>query len=261
MRSVAHKKAKETIEKINKDRNNYNIIHYSCESFKDNPDRSVRITSISILSLRYGQTTSYSIIKEAELMHIQKTEITKHYNELEKSLLKKYMRYLSSHINMKWIHWNMRDDNYGFHAIEHRAKFLGISPVVILDENKIDLAVLLKDYYGKNYIEHPQMHSLAHKNDLNTEGFLGGGEEAEAFVRGDYFTLNRSTFRKVQVIKDIFDLVADEQLKTNSSRKEIYGSRIQSLFDYLNKKWWIQIILYLIPIVIGVLCGLFMKTN
>ena len=91
MRSVAHKKAKETIEKINKDRNNYNIIHYSCESFKDNPDRSVRITSISILSLRYGQNTSYSIIKEAELMHIQKDEITKHYNELEKSLLKKYM--------------------------------------------------------------------------------------------------------------------------------------------------------------------------
>ena len=257
MRSVAHKKSKETIEKINRDRNNYNIIHYSCESFKDNPGGSVRITAISILSLRYGQATSYSIIKEAELKKIPKGEINKHYNELEKSLLKKYMDYVSKHSNIIWIHWNMRDENYGFHAIEHRAECLNVKNIVIIpDEKKIDLSFLLKDYYGNNYIEHPRLFSIAKKNNLNTTDFLGGDEEAEAFVKGDYSNLTRSTLRKVEVIKDIFNLVADENLKTNASRKEIYGNIIQSLFDHLKDHWLIGILSYLIPIIIGVLLAL-----
>lgn len=257
MRSIAHKKAKETIEKINRDRNNYNIIHYSCESFKDNPDHSVRITAISILSLRYGQATSYSIIKEAELKKISKSEINKHYNDLEKSLLKKFMDYVSKHADKIWIHWNMRDENYGFHAIEHRAACLNVKQIVIIpDEKKIDLAVLLKDYYGNNYIEHPRLFSIAKKNNLNTTDFLGGDEEAEAFVKGDYFTLNRSTLRKVEVIKGIFNLVADGNLKTNASRKEIYGNIIQSWFDCMKDNWLIGILSYLIPIIIGVLVSI-----
>jgi hypothetical protein len=32
---------------------------------------------------------------------------------------------------MKYLHWNMRDINYGFAAIEHRHRVLDGSPVIV----------------------------------------------------------------------------------------------------------------------------------
>ena len=56
---------------------------------------------------------------------------------------------------MKYMHWNMRDINYGFPAIEHRYRVLGGNPVIIDDDKKLDLARLLIDIYGVGYAGHP----------------------------------------------------------------------------------------------------------
>jgi hypothetical protein len=34
---------------------------------------------------------------------------------------------------MKYVHWNMRDVNYGFQAIEHRFRVLGGEPYIVED--------------------------------------------------------------------------------------------------------------------------------
>ena len=39
---------------------------------------------------------------------------------VEYTLLTAFFGHLGSHRGMKYLHWNMRDVNYGFQAIEHR---------------------------------------------------------------------------------------------------------------------------------------------
>lgn len=106
------------------------IIHYSCESFYDRPDgSSPRITSIAVRNLASGQTTSFSIHQMAERKRYPKDIIEKKYNELEKVMLDEFYKYVYSHSTHIWLHWNMRDMYYGFHAIAHRYKVLGGTPL------------------------------------------------------------------------------------------------------------------------------------
>jgi hypothetical protein len=88
-----------------------------------------------------GQTESFSIHTLAELKHIPITDIANHYDSLEKSMLDEFSEYLKANIHCTWVHWNMRDINYGFQAIEHRHRALGGSSTERLpEERKFDLA-------------------------------------------------------------------------------------------------------------------------
>ena len=77
----------------------------------------------------------------------------------------------------------MRDANYGFQAISHRFQVLDGDPTVLYEvpENKkVDLARLLKDIYGDEYIGDPRMQKLFEKNDILPLDFLSGKDEATA---------------------------------------------------------------------------------
>jgi hypothetical protein len=111
------------------------IIHYSCESFYDRPEgRSPRITSIAVRKLDTGQTLSFSIHQMAEERHIPFAEIELHYDGLERGMLDRFYAHIGAHRGMKYVHWNMRDINYGFPAIEHRYRVLGGEPVIVDDD-------------------------------------------------------------------------------------------------------------------------------
>jgi hypothetical protein len=71
------------------------------------------------------------------------------------------------HRGMKYLHWNMRDINYGFAALEHRYRVLGGGPIVIEDDKKIDLARLLIDVYGVGYAGHPRLVQLLAMNHIS----------------------------------------------------------------------------------------------
>ena len=261
MRYKAHIKAKKLVNKINNNRNEYFFIHYSCASFIDNPKGSSRITSIAIKSLRTGDASSFSIHLEAEKRHMNLNVLEKDYDKLEKSMLSLFYNFLKEHKNnCKYIHWNMRDSNYGFDAIEHRAKCLGINDkkiTTIASENKVNLAVLLKDYFGKDFIAHPQMYNLVVKNNLYSKMFLNGQEEADAFKNNEYSKLHQSTLKKVECFYQIFNLLCDNKLQTDAKIKDIYGGRIQYYFDLMGYKWYVKLFLWLIPIIIGILVAVF----
>ena len=213
MRRDDYKKEVKILRDIESNPSRYMIIHYSCESFYDRTDgKSPRITSIAIRNYDTGQTVSFSIQKEAEIAGIDFNNITENYNNLEKEMLKKYFLYISQHQDTIWLHWNMRDENYGFGAIEHRYKVLchgapeGLC--VIPDSQKLDVARLMIKKYSVKYIGHPRLKSLLDKNHITPQDFLTGKAEAEAFEHREYIKLHQSTLRKVDVIANIIQRAA-----------------------------------------------------
>jgi hypothetical protein len=199
-------------------------IHYSCENFNDPPDgASPRITSVAVRNLKSGQTKSFSIHQVAEKNHIPPADINGHYDSLEKKMLRSFYGYVGKHQNCKWLHWNMRDSNYGFDAIAHRFEVLGGKPGVVPEAARYDLARLLIELYGVGYIGHPRLAKIVELNKISDLDFLDGAQEAQAFVDGQYVRLHKSTLRKVDILCNLVERAADGSLKTKARWHEIYG--------------------------------------
>ena len=258
MQHFKHKKARETFDTIDKNPQNYLIIHYSCESFYDiNDGHTPRITSIAVYDYATAQTDSFSIHKMAEKNHTDMNEIQSKYDSLERAMLNEFFTYAKEHKNMYWIHWNMRDMNYGFKAIEHRFSVLGGKPYKIPDSQKIDLARELINCYGTGYIGHPRMEKLLEKNNIKAKDYLSGQQEAEAFKNQEYVKLHMSTLRKVDVFANILNRAVNNTLKVNSKWTEIYGVSIQGILNFCKDTWWIQLIWTIISMFLGALIGEF----
>lgn len=174
-----------------------------------------------------------------------------------KKMLDDYFQYLKEHRNYKWIHWNMRDINYGFKAIEHRYEVLGEVPILIEDSNKIDLSRLFIQCYGVNYIEYPRMEKLLQLNNIQAKNYLKGADEAKAFSNKEYIKLHQSTLRKVDVFADLLDRAIQGTLKVRSKWKDIYGISIQGFFNFCQDKWWIQLIISIVLLILGGIVGVF----
>lgn len=254
-----HKKACKTLSEIDNNPSNYFIIHYSCESFYDIKDgRTPRITSIAIYSVNTGQTDSFSIHKMAEKCHFSFEDIENHYDELEKIMLNEYFDFMKSHSSNYFIHWNMRDINYGFKAIEHRYEVLGGKPYIVDDSRKIDLSKLFIDKYGVKYIGHPRMEALLNLNNIKAKDYLSGADEAKAFENKEYIKLHQSTLRKVDVFNNLINRSIQNKLKTHSKWYDAYGISLQGIFEYCKNKWWIQIIVWLLALFLGAVLGKFL---
>jgi hypothetical protein len=214
------------------------VIHYSCESFYDRNDgRTPRITSIAVRNIGTGQTHSFSIHKVAELKGIVPADVTKNYDQLERAMLEELFDFVRTHQGYAWVHWNMRDINYGFPALEHRFKVLGGQPVILDDSRKFDLARLLPAVYGMKYIAHPRLETLVKKNRITELDFLAGKAEANAFESGDYVRLHQSTLRKVDVMETILERAADGSLKTDGWWFDRYGYSVAALGEFIREHW------------------------
>jgi len=247
-RKAAIKEIKELVSKPD----HLLIIHYSCESFYKKIDgSSPRITSIAVRYFRDGQTKSFSIHQVAEEKHgkISK-KIEKEYNALEKEMLKRFFNFLDAHREYHWIHWNMRDANYGFEAIEHRFRVLKGTPVILSHEKKHDLARLLVQKYSVGYIGHQRFEKLIEKNKISNKNFLTGKEESEAFESREYWKLHQSTLRKVDSLHSILGRTANDSLKHNARFFEMYGASIQDIVEMI-KAHWIMSLLTVLSVLLG----------
>jgi hypothetical protein len=212
------------------------IIHYSCESFYDRPDgSSPRITSIAVRNLDSGQTTSFSIHQIAERNGYSAIALEQHYNELEKLMLEEFYDFVSRHSSHIWLHWNMRDINYGFPAIAHRFKVLQGKPEDVNESKLVDLSRLLIAIYGADYIQHPRLTSLVENNQITYRDLLVGKAEADAFTNKQYVKLHQSTLRKVDILSSIVERAADGSLKTNSTWKDIYGGYPAAVIEIIKE--------------------------
>lgn len=225
------------------------VIHYSCESFYDRPDgSSPRITSIAVRNLYSAQTRSFSIHQIAEINGYPLDDVEEHYDELERQMLDAFYEYVSRHQDHMWLHWNMRDINYGFQAIAHRYRVLGGNPTEIHESRLVDLSRLLVALYGRDYVAHPRMQKLIEKNGITKRDFLAGAEEAVAFENQEYVKLHFSTLRKVDILAGIVERVDEESLVTNSTWKDIYGLYPAAAGEWLQSHWLPTIIITLLTV-------------
>lgn len=233
------REAKRQLTEINKKRDNVVVIHYSCESFYDRPDgTSPRITSIAVRNLATGQTESFSIHQVAERdKKLTIEDINDHYDELEKKMLKEFYDYVEKHEHYQWVHWNMRNINYGFAALEHRYKVFGGDPVKIHESCRHDLSLLLMQLYGDNYIHHRRLENIVEKNSLSHPHFLKGAEEVEAFENSNYVKLHQSTLCKVDIISHLVDRAVSRTLKTDAKRTGIYGNYFAFAIEKMRENW------------------------
>lgn len=214
------------------------VIHYSCESFYDKTDgKTPRVTSIAIRNLASGQTDSFSIHQVAEEQHVAFAEISQHYDGLEKQMLDRFFEFVRTRQHCNWVHWNMRDVNYGFAAIEHRYRVLGGVPIQISEDRKFDLSRALVDIYGVGYIGHPRLDSLIKRNKITAKDFMTGQEEADAFDSKEFVKLHQSTLRKVDTLANIFERTSNRSLRTNATWVEQHGFTPAVIGELLKEHW------------------------
>lgn len=177
-------------------------------------------------------------------------------------MLKGFFEFVEKHSDFTFIHWNMRDEAYGFHAIEHRFKVLKGKPYILQDDRKLDLARVLVELYGRDYAPHTspkkkrkgRLMSVIEMNEITDDDALQGAEEAEAYKNGDYLKLHRSTLRKVNVFANIFDKIHANKLKTDASFSDKHGIKFVVLPELIKSHP-----LYTALIVISTLIGVFVK--
>ncbi len=223
VRLSKRKENRKAIEKAFENSNRTYLIHYSCESFYENQSgTSRRVTSIAVRNLSSAQTHSWSIHKSAEL-HNKINRINEDIDNLERDMLSSYFDFLRKNADFTYIHWNMRDDAYGFQALEHRFRVLGGEPFILQDDKKLDLARVLVALFSRSYCSHEsksgkngRLMVLTEMNKIADLDALSGAEEAEAFENGEYLKLHRSTLRKVDIFANIIDRIHDNTLKTDA---------------------------------------------
>jgi hypothetical protein len=232
------KNAREQLAKLFDRADQVLVIHYSCESFYDRPDgTSPRITSIAVRNLESGQTCSFSIHQIAERQGVANDAITSQYDELERVTLGEFFEYVRLHGSHTWLHWNMRDINYGFQALVHRYRVLGGQPIDIPDAKLVDLSRLLYRMYGSEYIGHPRLQKLLEKNRMTHQDMLPGADEAAAFERKEYVKLHQSTLRKVDTFETIAEHAHYGFLKTQMTWRQTLRDYPEALGELLQQHW------------------------
>lgn len=233
-RLKSRKRNRNLMNEIYSNKSNNYIVHYSCESFYDeekNEFRTGRITSIGLRNLEDGQTHYWSIWLSEEIKQRENAELS--LDELERDVLDSYFNFIRMNSRAHYIHWNMRDINYGFQALEHRYKVLGGEPIILSDDKKFDLARVLVSLYGRNYASHTyekdgkvyngRMMVLAAMNNVAIKDAMSGADEANAFKAKNYKALHMSTLRKLDMIANFFDRAHANTLKNNGTFREKYG--------------------------------------
>ena len=256
MESVADRirerdKNRKVVEDLHRESSRTYFIHYACESFeKDASTGSVKVSQISVRSLGDGQTWSWSILTSAEVDGCLDA-IPENLNRLEKMMLDGFFRFLSERHDCTFVHWNMRDDVFGFAALEHRYTALGGSPFVLWNGQKVDLSRLLWRLYGDNYAAHNsksgkvgRISRLVELNGISDKGVLSGDAEPKALEAGDYLRVQQSTLRKLEIFSCIFELARRKKLKTDASWADLTGLHPFFIFDAIKRHWLVSLFLF-----------------
>ncbi len=224
------RQARERLTKLFAQRQTAFVVHYACDTiFGPN---SARVTSIVARNLGDGSTHTFSLHQEAELQRLAPARALQCLDDLERAALEKFVAFLGSHQRATYVHWNMRDSTYGFAALEHRYQCLGGSSTLpVHDSQKLDLAIVLNDIYGENYVPRPHIEHLAKMNALTVDGFVSGKDEPELLQKGQLKSILVSNTRKATLIAEIAQLAHDYRLLTDKGWWELNGGRLREAYE------------------------------
>ncbi len=211
-------------------------IHYACQSFAQGQRLgSPRVTSIAARNLAQGETASFSIDTEAELARLAPEDVPANLDRLERALLDGFYQFLVANRAMRFLHWSMRDANYGFAALEHRYRLLGGAPISIAESQKLDLSKLFVDLYGAGYAGPSPRRTLAEANRLPLLGYLDGEDEAAHFEQGNYRAVRNSTLAKVKLHADLAELAHARALRTEANWWMLNVGRVREAYEMFER--------------------------
>lgn len=233
------------------------IIHYSCESFFVTHGRTPRVTSIAVRNRDNSTSVIFSIhlmaqIKGKDLLNLSPQD----FDYLEKEMLKDFYLHLKKHQTYCWVHWNMRNANFGFEAIDNRFRILGGTSRNIEDQFRYDLPEILGLIYTYDFEKHDnptkgQLLNLSIRNKISSRDALKGKDEAEAFDNKDFLKLHMSTIRKVEMIDRILTLEEKKKLKVNVWLYKACGLTPSGVIEIVRNNWILFTIWSIIMAIIG----------
>lgn len=185
------------------------VVHYASGNFYLAKDRPVEVNCVSIVDLGDLGTVSFSLADfkgdEAEVR--------------ERQLLSAFYDWLGAHQDVRIVHWNMNNADYGFTAIAARYQWLfGEKPPAAFPQARmIDLDSVIEELYGDAYAPHPKLLNLAALNKLSQRYWLKGAEEPERAAAGDFAAVQRSTSEKARAVARLGRLLLDGDLITQES--------------------------------------------
>ena len=264
-RIAEYKESKEFIKKYMTNKGDFAFIHYACQNFNNvQHENSPRVTSICILFAGSRQIYLFSMasIAERESKDLSLADDTL-FDEYEMKLLAEFYSFLKTDKTAKsikyWLHWNMKDHNYGFEALSQR--YLKLSrkkkvPFQIDFDRRVDISLLLTKRYGINYIDHPRLPNLLEMNSIQPLNLMNGQDEAKAFDDKEFIKIDRSIQAKVQAFSEIIERSANSELKTKSKLlKDIYGISLLGILEYVKENAILGIIASLIGgIIVNIIC-------
>jgi len=228
-------RASNVISEIKKKPNSFYIIHYSSESLygEEKNAKSPRITSIAVMQYETRQTKSFSLHAVAEELGFKPDQIEENYDAIENELLKQFFNFARDRRFHYWLHWNMRNQVFGFEHLEHRYRVTTQEvpqevPQEIPVEQRISISDVLNEYYGDQYADHPKMLNLMKLNGDQPQGWLRGEEEAECFKSKDFIRMHASTLAKVNFFYFVISNALKGKLKTKGKN---LGARADTLLE------------------------------
>lgn len=234
------------------------VIHYSCESFFNTHGRTPRVTSIAVRNRDNLTTVVFSIhlmaqIKKKNISNLSNTD----FDYLEKEMLKDFYTFLKKHQTYCWVHWNMRNANFGFEAIGNRFRILGGNPRNIDDQFRYDLPEILGLIHTYDFEKHHtptkgQLLNLSKRNRITSMDALRGEEEASAFDNRDFLKLHMSTIRKVEMIDRILTLQEKNKLKVNTWLYQSCGITPIGVIEIVRNNWILFTLWSLLMGIIGI---------
>ena len=241
-------------------------IHYALQQQlrRDRNPVTTPIAAVALYNLGTGQTHAFSIGSAADpqrairlltgsppvdLAAIGQQGLL----DLEYSMLYEYNVFLDEHRACTFVHWYMRDDVFGFQALEERFRRLqayqheklhgarsalaaapyGYSarapalPVAIAEDRKLDLARVLRRIYGGGPLS---LHEIADRNGLRLPDLIPGEREPRLFERGEHVRLLSSTLTKARLLAAILLRASEGRLSLESAGPSAPGPRPVRVF-------------------------------
>ena len=213
-------------------------IHYALQRLRrDETDLTPPVAAVAVRNVGTGAQRVFSIKSEAESAGLDLTAAVPpgQLLTLEYSLLFNFNDFLARHSDALLVHWYMRDERFGFPALEARYRsalaetLAGLHgtrsaaaaapfgfgapspfPVQVPDAQRIDLALVLRQLYG---IGPAGLRELAASNHLQHAELIEGVHEPVAFAQGNHARLAWSSATKARLIAQLASLARAGTLK------------------------------------------------
>jgi hypothetical protein len=231
-------------------------IHYALQRLRrDETDVASPIAAIAVRNLGTGRTRVFSIKSQADAAGIDLSAplSPSRLLALEYSLLFNFNDFLDTHRDRLFVHWYMRDQRFGFQALENRyrtalanlaaelhgprsaapATAFGYTggpprfPVRIAGDNRVDLAHLLRQMFDIGPVG---LRQLAQSNSLSVAELIDGTHEPAAFARGNHGHLEWSSATKARLIAEIATMAHNRTLQPLDIRRGSRGPSALRIF-------------------------------